>query len=89
MCDLFDADYGRSFYDVLQGVVNVSENLNSDKISSPSNFKYKVALENQVNLPKQFQFMDLHQLINLKFDLIRVTIYGLGLLDTLFFWYIL
>ncbi|XP_071917931.1 uncharacterized protein [Coffea arabica] len=41
-------DYGRSFYDVLQGVVNVSENLNSDKISSPSNFKYKVALENQL-----------------------------------------
>lgn len=51
---LFDADYGRSFYDVLQGVVNVMENLNSDQISMPSNFKYRVALEKQVNVLNQF-----------------------------------
>lgn len=41
-------DYGRSFSDVLQGVMHVLENLNSDHISMPSNFKYRVALEKQM-----------------------------------------
>ncbi|KAL3499129.1 hypothetical protein ACH5RR_041861, partial [Cinchona calisaya] len=41
-------DYGRSFSDVLQGMVNILENLNTDRISVPSNFKYRVALEKQL-----------------------------------------
>ncbi|XP_059662080.1 uncharacterized protein LOC132308109 isoform X2 [Cornus florida] len=41
-------DYGRSFPDVVQGVGHILENLSSDSISTPSSFKYRVALENQL-----------------------------------------
>ncbi|XP_047270789.1 putative uncharacterized protein DDB_G0272456 [Capsicum annuum] len=41
-------DYGRSFLSVLQGVQHVVESLNSDEISSPSNLKYRLALEKQL-----------------------------------------
>lgn len=41
-------DYGNSFSDVVQGLEHVLENLGSDQISAPSNFKYRVALEKQV-----------------------------------------
>ncbi|PHT27000.1 hypothetical protein CQW23_33393 [Capsicum baccatum] len=46
--DPFSADYGRSFLSVLQGVQHVVESLNSDEISSPSNLKYRLALEKQL-----------------------------------------
>lgn len=45
---LLDADYGRSFSDVVQGLEHVLENLGSDQVANPSNFKYRVALEKQV-----------------------------------------
>ncbi|KAK9275882.1 hypothetical protein L1049_023156 [Liquidambar formosana] len=41
-------DYGRSFSDVVQGLVHIIENLGSDQMSTPSSFKYRVALENQL-----------------------------------------
>ncbi|XP_050227184.1 uncharacterized protein LOC126676898 [Mercurialis annua] len=41
-------DYGESFSDVVQGLEHVVENLGSDKISTPSSFKYRVVLEKQV-----------------------------------------
>ncbi|KAM7531528.1 hypothetical protein LguiB_034938 [Lonicera macranthoides] len=41
-------DYGRSFSDVVQGVEHILENLSSDQISTPSSFKYRIALEKQV-----------------------------------------
>lgn len=41
-------DYGRSFSDVVQGVEHILENLSSDHISTPSSFKYRVALEKQL-----------------------------------------
>lgn len=41
-------DYGTSFYDVLEVIVQQQESLRSDQISMPSNFKYKVALEKQI-----------------------------------------
>lgn len=41
-------DYGNSFSDVVQGLEHILENLGSDQISAPSNFKYRVALEKQV-----------------------------------------
>ncbi|CAK7357536.1 unnamed protein product [Dovyalis caffra] len=41
-------DYGNSFSDVIQGLEHVLENLGSDQLSAPSNFKYRVALEKQV-----------------------------------------
>ncbi|KAK4368899.1 hypothetical protein RND71_012691 [Anisodus tanguticus] len=41
-------DYGRSFFSVLQGVQHVVESLSCDEISSPSNLKYKLALEKQL-----------------------------------------
>ncbi|KAK4370005.1 hypothetical protein RND71_009480 [Anisodus tanguticus] len=41
-------DYGRSFFSVLQGVQHVVESLSSDEISSPSNLKYRLALEKQL-----------------------------------------
>ncbi|KAJ6753435.1 MALARIA ANTIGEN-RELATED [Salix purpurea] len=41
-------DYGNSFSDVVQGLEHILQNLGSDQISAPSNFKYRVALEKQV-----------------------------------------
>ncbi|XP_048445342.1 uncharacterized protein LOC103950747 isoform X2 [Pyrus x bretschneideri] len=41
-------DYGESFSDVIQGLMHILENQSSDRIASPSNFKYRVALENQL-----------------------------------------
>lgn len=41
-------DYGESFSDVIQGLVHILENQGSDHIASPSNFKYRVALEKQL-----------------------------------------
>ncbi|KAJ8562353.1 hypothetical protein K7X08_011644 [Anisodus acutangulus] len=41
-------DYGRSFFSVVQGVQHVVESLSSDEISSPSNLKYRLALEKQL-----------------------------------------
>ncbi|CAN4112972.1 unnamed protein product [Withania somnifera] len=41
-------DYGRSFFSVLQGVQHVVESLSADEISSPSNLKYRLALEKQL-----------------------------------------
>ncbi|KAM1339707.1 hypothetical protein ACFX2I_038454 [Malus domestica] len=41
-------DYGESFSDVIQGLVHILENQGSDRIASPSNFKYRIALENQL-----------------------------------------
>ncbi|OIS99369.1 hypothetical protein A4A49_26410 [Nicotiana attenuata] len=41
-------DYGGSFFSVLQGVQHVVESLSSDEISSPSNLKYRLALEKQL-----------------------------------------
>ncbi|CAN6585706.1 unnamed protein product [Malus baccata var. baccata] len=41
-------DYGESFSNVIQGLVHILENPGSDRIASPSNFKYRVALENQL-----------------------------------------
>ncbi|TQE12831.1 hypothetical protein C1H46_001477 [Malus baccata] len=41
-------DYGESFSNVIQGLVHILENQGSDRIASPSNFKYRVALENQL-----------------------------------------
>jgi hypothetical protein len=35
----------------VQGLEHILENLGSDQISAPSNFKYRVALEKQVNPP--------------------------------------
>ncbi|PHU28229.1 hypothetical protein BC332_00322 [Capsicum chinense] len=52
--DPFSADYGRSFLSVLQGVQHVVESLNSDEISSPSNLKYRLALEKQVEILNHF-----------------------------------
>ncbi|XP_008246195.1 PREDICTED: uncharacterized protein LOC103344370, partial [Prunus mume] len=40
--------YGESFSDVIQGLVHILENQGSDHIASPSNFKYRVALEKQL-----------------------------------------
>ncbi|XP_030454052.1 uncharacterized protein LOC115675496 isoform X1 [Syzygium oleosum] len=40
--------YGRSFSDVVQGLEHVLENLGSDQVANPSNFKYRVALEKQL-----------------------------------------
>lgn len=53
---LFVADYGRSFSDVVQGLEHILENLGLDQISTPSSFKYRVALEKQVRLLKSFAF---------------------------------
>lgn len=51
---LFDADYGNSFSDVIQGLEHILENLGSEPNSAPSSFKYRVALEKQVkNLNNQ------------------------------------
>ncbi|XP_073159356.1 uncharacterized protein [Henckelia pumila] len=41
-------DYGRSYYDVIKGVVLIVENFNTNQISAPSNFKYLIALEKQL-----------------------------------------
>ncbi|KAL6349295.1 hypothetical protein AAG906_033951 [Vitis piasezkii] len=41
-------DYGRSFSDVVQGLEHILENLGLDQISTPSSFKYRVALEKQL-----------------------------------------
>ncbi|KAA8525061.1 hypothetical protein F0562_007075 [Nyssa sinensis] len=41
-------DYGRSFSDVIQGVEHILEHLSSDQISTPSSFKYRIALEKQL-----------------------------------------
>lgn len=49
------AGYGKSFPDVVQGLEHTIENLESSHILAPS-FKYKVALEKQVNLFNQFQY---------------------------------
>ncbi|XP_020114752.1 HEAT repeat-containing protein 6 isoform X1 [Ananas comosus] len=49
-------DYGSSFSDILQGLINVLESLNSNYSSSPSSFKYKG------NLEKQLMFSTLHVL---------------------------
>lgn len=45
---IFNADYGSSFPDIIQGVEHILENLGSDKVSEPSSFKYRATLENQV-----------------------------------------
>lgn len=52
---LFGAGYGKSFPDVVQGLEHTLENLESNHILAPS-FKYKVALEKQVNSFNQFQY---------------------------------
>ncbi|XP_052210867.1 uncharacterized protein LOC127813768 isoform X2 [Diospyros lotus] len=44
-------EYGESFSDVIQGVELTIENLSSDQIT-PSNFKYRIALEKQALLQK-------------------------------------
>lgn len=41
-------DYGSSFADVLQSVEEMLENLNSQQISSPSSFRYRIALQKQL-----------------------------------------
>ncbi|XP_010251003.1 PREDICTED: HEAT repeat-containing protein 6 isoform X2 [Nelumbo nucifera] len=41
-------DYGRSFSDVVQGLEHMIESLNSYQFSTPSDFKYKAALEKQL-----------------------------------------
>lgn len=51
----FGVGYGKSFPDVVQGLENTIENLQSNDILAPS-FKYKVALEKQVNFFIQFQY---------------------------------
>ena len=53
---LFVADYGRSFSDVVQGLEHIFENFGLDQISTPSSFKYRVALEKQVRILKSFVF---------------------------------
>ncbi|KAL0391640.1 UNVERIFIED_CONTAM: Dynamin-2B [Sesamum radiatum] len=40
--------YGKSYFDVVKSVEHVVENFKSDQISEPSNFKYWIALENQL-----------------------------------------
>ncbi|CAH8317896.1 unnamed protein product [Eruca vesicaria subsp. sativa] len=40
--------YGRSFPDVVKGVWHTLQNLNSDRETTPANFKYKKSLENQL-----------------------------------------
>lgn len=45
-----DADYGKSYYDVVKSVEHVVENFKSDQVSEPYNFKYWIALEKQVSL---------------------------------------
>ncbi|KAJ0251434.1 hypothetical protein HA466_0123860 [Hirschfeldia incana] len=40
--------YGRSFPDVVKGVWHTLQNLNSDRETTPTNFKYKKWLENQL-----------------------------------------
>ncbi|KAL0727009.1 hypothetical protein Bca4012_023102 [Brassica carinata] len=40
--------YGRSFPDVVKGVWHTLQNLNSDRETTPTNFKYKRSLENQL-----------------------------------------
>ncbi|XWS48692.1 hypothetical protein CRYUN_Cryun13aG0098100 [Craigia yunnanensis] len=45
---LFDANYGKPFPDIVQGLEHVAENLGSDQISVPSSFKYGIALEKQL-----------------------------------------
>ncbi|XP_078174043.1 ARM repeat superfamily protein isoform X2 [Carex rostrata] len=47
-------DYGSSFSDVVQGIVQVLESLSSDSLSNPSSYKYKD------NLEKQIAFTALH-----------------------------
>ncbi|KAI3787534.1 hypothetical protein L1987_42072 [Smallanthus sonchifolius] len=41
-------DYGKSYSDVVQGVLHTLENLGSDQMFAPSSFKYRVALEKQI-----------------------------------------
>ncbi|KAL8109553.1 uncharacterized protein LOC141672065 isoform X2 [Apium graveolens] len=41
-------DYGSSFADVLQSVEEMLENLNSQQISTPSSFRYRIALQKQL-----------------------------------------
>lgn len=41
-------DYGSSFTDVLQSVEEILENLNSQQISTPSSFRYRIALQKQM-----------------------------------------
>lgn len=53
---LDDADYGKSYYDVIKTVMNVIETFKSDRISDPSNFKYLIALEKQVSF-KEFTWI--------------------------------
>ncbi|KAL1220751.1 hypothetical protein V5N11_035550 [Cardamine amara subsp. amara] len=40
--------YGRSFPDVVKGVEHTLQSLNSDRETTPTNFKYKRSLENQL-----------------------------------------
>ncbi|CAN6914804.1 unnamed protein product [Brassica oleracea] len=40
--------YGRSFPDVVKGVWHTLQNLNTDRETTPTNFKYKKSLENQL-----------------------------------------
>ncbi|XP_076881431.1 uncharacterized protein LOC143529544 [Bidens hawaiensis] len=40
--------YGKSYSDVVQGVLHTLENLGSDRMFAPSSFKYRVALEKQL-----------------------------------------
>ena len=47
---LYNADYGSSFPDVVQGLENILESLGSDHSSTPSSFRYKDNLEKQVRI---------------------------------------
>ncbi|KFK24135.1 hypothetical protein AALP_AAs40687U000100, partial [Arabis alpina] len=40
--------YGRSFPDVVKGVEHTLQSLNSERETTPANFKYKRSLENQL-----------------------------------------
>uniref|UniRef100_A0A1J3DAH3 HEAT repeat-containing protein 6 n=1 Tax=Noccaea caerulescens TaxID=107243 RepID=A0A1J3DAH3_NOCCA len=42
--------YGRSFPDIVKGVEYTLQSLNSDRETTPANFKYKRSLENQLTL---------------------------------------
>ncbi|WCJ26681.1 ARM repeat superfamily protein [Euphorbia peplus] len=41
-------DYGKSFSDVVQGLEHLIENPGSDQMSTPSSFRYRVALDKQI-----------------------------------------
>lgn len=69
---MVNADYGKSFPDVIQGLEHIIENLDSDQISAPSGFKYRIVLEKQVKL------------LNLLHSLNFLAGYCMGLFDVVF-----